>query len=136
VQQLSGGNQQKVVLAKWLAREGHIIVLDEPTRGIDVGAKVEMYHLINQLSLEGKAVILISSDMPELISLSDRIYVMRQGRFVAELESRKTSQEEILALPQGSRKPRQHETGFFPQGGHIPIPIWKKGPKAGSGFHK
>jgi ABC-type sugar transport system ATPase subunit len=98
---LSGGNQQKVVLAKWLAREGHIIVLDEPTRGIDVGAKVEMYHLINQLSLEGKGVILISSDMPELLSLSDRIYVMRQGRFVAELESGQTSQEEILAFASG-----------------------------------
>ena len=104
VSALSGGNQQKVVLAKWLAREGHIIVLDEPTRGIDVGAKVEMYHLINQLSLEGKGVILISSDMPELLSLSDRIYVMRQGRFVAELESAKTSQEEILAFASGFKE--------------------------------
>jgi ABC-type sugar transport system ATPase subunit len=104
VSALSGGNQQKVVLAKWLAREGHIIVLDEPTRGIDVGAKVEMYHLINQLSLEGKGVILISSDMPELLSLSDRIYVMRQGRFVVELESGKTSQEEILAFASGFKE--------------------------------
>jgi ribose transport system ATP-binding protein len=93
---LSGGNQQKIVLAKWLVRNCRVIILDEPTRGIDVGTKFEMYKLINELSQAGKAVILISSDLPELISMSDRIYVMHQGDFVAELDSRKTSQEEVM----------------------------------------
>lgn len=93
---LSGGNQQKIVLAKWLARDCEIIVLDEPTRGIDVGTKFEMYKLINELSQTGKAVILISSDLPELISMSDRVYVMHQGNFVAELDSRQTTQEEVM----------------------------------------
>jgi ribose transport system ATP-binding protein len=93
---LSGGNQQKIVLAKWLVRDCQIIILDEPTRGIDVGTKFEMYKLINELSQAGKAVILISSDLPELISMSDRIYVMHLGDFVAELDSRQTSQEEVI----------------------------------------
>jgi ABC-type sugar transport system ATPase subunit len=93
---LSGGNQQKIVLAKWLVRDCQIILLDEPTRGIDVGTKFEMYKLINELSQAGKAVILISSDLPELISMSDRIYVMHLGNFVAELDSRQTSQEEVM----------------------------------------
>jgi ribose transport system ATP-binding protein len=93
---LSGGNQQKIVLAKWLVRDCRIILLDEPTRGIDVGTKFEMYKLVNELSQAGKAVILISSDLPELISMSDRIYVMHQGDFVAELDSRQTSQEEVM----------------------------------------
>jgi ribose transport system ATP-binding protein len=93
---LSGGNQQKIVLAKWLVRDCQIIILDEPTRGIDVGTKFEMYKLINELSRAGKAVILISSDLPELISMSDRIYVMHLGDFVAELDSRQTSQEEVI----------------------------------------
>lgn len=93
---LSGGNQQKIVLAKWLVRDCRIIILDEPTRGIDVGTKFEMYKLINELSQDHKAIILISSDLPELISMSDRLYVMHLGNFVAELDARKTNQEEVM----------------------------------------
>jgi ribose transport system ATP-binding protein len=93
---LSGGNQQKIVLAKWLVRDCRIIVLDEPTRGIDVSTKFEMYKLINELSQDHKAIVLISSDLPELLSMSDRIYVMHLGDFVAELDARKTNQEEVM----------------------------------------
>lgn len=93
---LSGGNQQKVVFAKWLARDGAVLVLDEPTRGIDVGARYEIYRLVNSLTASGKAVVLISSDLPELLSMSDRIYVMRGGAVVAELDPRRTTQEEVL----------------------------------------
>jgi ribose transport system ATP-binding protein len=93
---LSGGNQQKIVLAKWLARNCQIIILDEPTRGIDVGTKFEMYTLINELSEAGKATLLISSDLPELMSMSDRIYVMHLGNLVAEFDSKQTSQEEVM----------------------------------------
>jgi ribose transport system ATP-binding protein len=93
---LSGGNQQKIVLAKWLARNCQIIILDEPTRGIDVGTKFEMYRLINELSESGKAILLISSDLPELMSMSDRIYVMHLGNLVAEFESKQTSDEEVM----------------------------------------
>jgi ribose transport system ATP-binding protein len=93
---LSGGNQQKIVLAKWLARNCQIIILDEPTRGIDVGTKFEMYNLINELSESGKAILLISSDLPELMSMSDRIYVMHLGNLVAEFESKQTSDEEVM----------------------------------------
>jgi putative multiple sugar transport system ATP-binding protein len=101
VNTLSGGNQQKIVLAKWLARKCQVIVLDEPTRGIDVGAKFEMYTLINELSHQEKAVIFISSDLPELLSMADRIYVMHQGDFVAELDAKQTSQEEVLHYASG-----------------------------------
>jgi ribose transport system ATP-binding protein len=93
---LSGGNQQKIVLAKWLARNCQIIILDEPTRGIDVGTKFEMYTLINELSEAGKATLLISSDLPELMSMSDRIYVMHLGNLVAEFDSKQTSHEEVM----------------------------------------
>jgi ribose transport system ATP-binding protein len=98
VRTLSGGNQQKVAIAKWLARKSDVLILDEPTRGVDIGAKEEIYRLISQVADEQKAVILISSELPELLSLSDRIYVMRRGKFVAELEAAKTSQEEIISL--------------------------------------
>jgi ABC-type sugar transport system ATPase subunit len=101
VSTLSGGNQQKVVLAKWLACEGRIVILDEPTRGIDVGAKLEMYQLINALCREGKGVVLISSDLPELLSMSDRIYVMRQGNFVARLSREEASQERVVEYASG-----------------------------------
>lgn len=93
---LSGGNQQKIVLAKWLARNCQIIILDEPTRGIDVGTKFEMYTLINELSEAGKATLLISSDLPELMSMSDRIYVMHLENLVAEFDSKQTSREEVM----------------------------------------
>jgi len=95
-QNLSGGNQQKVVLAKWLAKHCKLLIMDEPTRGIDVGAKIEMYKLMNSLATEGKGILLISSDLPEVIAMSDRIYVMRDGRLVAELPGQSTSQETII----------------------------------------
>ena len=93
---LSGGNQQKVVLAKWLFTGPDVLILDEPTRGIDVGAKYEIYGLINRLAEDGKAIIIISSEMPELLGMSDRIYVMNEGRFVAEMAQRDASQEAIM----------------------------------------
>ena len=93
---LSGGNQQKVVLAKWLFSGPDILIMDEPTRGIDVGAKYEIYGIINQLVEAGKAVIVISSEMPELLGISDRIYVMNDGRMVAEMPAREATQEKIM----------------------------------------
>jgi ABC-type sugar transport system ATPase subunit len=98
---LSGGNQQKAVLAKWLARRGKIIILDEPTRGIDVGAKLEMYQQMNALCREGKGIILISSDLPELLSMSDRLYVMHGRRFIASLSKEEASQERVLEYASG-----------------------------------
>jgi putative multiple sugar transport system ATP-binding protein len=93
---LSGGNQQKVVLSKWLFSGPDVLILDEPTRGIDVGAKFEIYGIINKLAEEGKAVIVISSEMPELLGISDRIYVMNEGKFVGEMPAREASQEKIM----------------------------------------
>ncbi len=98
VMNLSGGNQQKVVLAKWLFTGPEVLILDEPTRGIDVGAKYEIYGIINELSAAGKAVIMISSEMPELLGMSDRIYVMNEGSFVGELNADEASQERIMSL--------------------------------------
>lgn len=95
---LSGGNQQKVVLAKWLFTEPEVLILDEPTRGIDVGAKYEIYTIINALAAQGKAVIMISSEMPELLGMCDRIYVMNEGAFVGELAAGEASQERIMSL--------------------------------------
>jgi putative multiple sugar transport system ATP-binding protein len=93
---LSGGNQQKVVLSKWLFANPDVLILDEPTRGIDVGAKYEIYTIINELAAEGKAIIVISSEMPELLGISDRIYVMNEGRFVGEMAASDASQEKIM----------------------------------------
>jgi putative multiple sugar transport system ATP-binding protein len=93
---LSGGNQQKVVLSKWLFSGPEVLILDEPTRGIDVGAKYEIYGLINTLASEGKAIIVISSEMPELLGISDRIYVMNEGKFVAEMPAKQATQEKIM----------------------------------------
>ena len=93
---LSGGNQQKVVLSKWLFTDPEVLILDEPTRGIDVGAKFEIYTIIAQLAAQGKCVIVISSEMPELLGLSDRIYVMNEGSFVAEMPTAEASQEKIM----------------------------------------
>jgi putative multiple sugar transport system ATP-binding protein len=93
---LSGGNQQKVVLSKWLFAGPDVLVLDEPTRGIDVGAKYEIYGIINKLADEGKAIVFISSEMPELLGISDRIYVMNDGEFVAEMPVKEASQEKIM----------------------------------------
>jgi putative multiple sugar transport system ATP-binding protein len=94
---LSGGNQQKVVLSKWLFAQPQVLILDEPTRGIDVGAKYEIYTIINELAATGKGVIVISSEMPELLGICDRIYVMNEGRFVDEMPAREATQEKIMA---------------------------------------
>jgi putative multiple sugar transport system ATP-binding protein len=95
---LSGGNQQKVVLGKWLFTGPEVLILDEPTRGIDVGAKYEIYSIINDLSAQGKGVVMISSEMPELLGMCDRIYVMNEGAFVGEMPASEASQERIMSL--------------------------------------
>jgi len=94
---LSGGNQQKVLLAKWMFADPDILILDEPTRGIDIGAKYEIYCIINQLVEDGKTVLFISSELPEILGMSDRIYVMNEGKFIAELDQKDATQESIMA---------------------------------------
>ncbi len=94
---LSGGNQQKVLLAKWMFADPDVLILDEPTRGIDVGAKYEIYCIINQLVAEGKSVIMISSELPEVLGMCDRIYIMNEGRIVGELQGEEASQEIIMS---------------------------------------
>jgi ABC-type sugar transport system ATPase subunit len=101
---LSGGTQQKVVLAKLLCTESNMLIFDEPTRGIDVGAKEEIHRLMNDLAGRGVGILMISSDLPEILSLSDRIYVMKQGAIVKELDGTKTSQEEIIGYAAGRRE--------------------------------
>lgn len=101
IKELSGGNQQKVVLARWLATGCRIVLFDEPTRGIDVGAKQEIYQLINRLAEEGKGIVFISSEMPELLGMSDRIIVMHEGLVTGELSRDEASQEKILRLASG-----------------------------------
>ena len=99
---LSGGNQQKVVLAKWLERNAEVIVFDEPTRGIDVGAKYEIYQLINQLTAAGKAILMISSELPEVLGMSDRILVMHEGRVTGEItDVPNATQADIMRLAVG-----------------------------------
>jgi len=97
VNTLSGGNMQKVLLAKWMFADPDVLILDEPTRGIDVGAKYDIYCIMNQLVAEGKSVIMISSEMPEILGMCDRIYVMNEGRMVAELDAKDASQEVIMS---------------------------------------
>ena len=94
---LSGGNQQKVLLAKWMFADPDILILDEPTRGIDVGAKYEIYTIINQLVAEGKSVVMISSELPEVLGMSDRVYVMNEGRIVGEFPIEEATSEAIMA---------------------------------------
>ena len=98
---LSGGNQQKVVLAKWLANNCDVLILDEPTRGVDVGAKQEIYHLINELTEQGKAILVISSEMEELISITDRMLVLYEGKLMGKLEHAEYTQEKVLTLASG-----------------------------------
>ncbi|ANB56746.1 heme ABC exporter, ATP-binding protein CcmA [Anoxybacillus sp. B7M1] len=100
---LSGGNQQKVVLAKWLMAKPKILILDEPTRGIDVGAKYEIYHLMNKLAEEGVAIIMISSELPEILGMSDRILVMREGRIVKQFTHEEATQENIMMAATGGK---------------------------------
>ncbi len=101
VSELSGGNQQKVVISKWLASEPQAIILDEPTKGIDVGAKAAVHGFMNELVERGMAVVLVSSELPEVMHMSDRIIVMREGRIVGEFEAKKTTAEEIVAKAAG-----------------------------------
>ena len=101
VQNLSGGNQQKVVLAKWLASQSKLLIFDEPTRGIDVGAKVEVYNLMNNLVENGVAVIMVSSEMPELLGMSDRILVIHQGTVAGIFDRADATQEKILSAAMG-----------------------------------
>jgi rhamnose transport system ATP-binding protein len=101
---LSGGNQQKVVLGKWLARRPRVLILDEPTRGVDVGAKAQLHRRIRQLAAEGMATLMISSDLPEVLSISNRILVMRGGRLVGELPGASATPEDVLALALPDRR--------------------------------
>ena len=101
VENLSGGNQQKVVLAKWMLTVPDILIMDEPTRGIDVGAKSEIHRMMGELVKAGKAVIMISSEMPEVMGMSDRIIVLHEGDLTGELKRDEFSQERILELAAG-----------------------------------
>jgi rhamnose transport system ATP-binding protein len=101
VAKLSGGNQQKVMLSKWLNTKPQVLIFDEPTRGIDVGAKAEVHHMINDLASQGLGIILISSDMPEVLGMSDRILVMREGRQMGIFTRAEATQEKILAAAMG-----------------------------------
>jgi len=98
VNNLSGGNQQKVVMGKWLAADPAVLLLDEPTRGVDVGATVEIYKLINKLTASGRGVLLVSSDLPEVLGICDRVLVMAQGRIVGELTHEEATQDAVMAL--------------------------------------
>lgn len=98
VRKLSGGNQQKVVLARWLARDPKVLILDEPTRGIDVGAKAEIYHIIAGLARDGMAIVVVSSELPEVLGLADRIVVMQGGRVIGELSRAEATEESVVAL--------------------------------------
>jgi ribose transport system ATP-binding protein len=98
---LSGGNQQKVVLSKWLCSEAEIFIFDEPTRGVDVGAKTEIYQLMNRLTASGVAIIMISSELLEVLGMSDRILVMRGGRVTGEFSAAEATQERILQCALG-----------------------------------
>jgi ABC-type sugar transport system ATPase subunit len=100
-QNLSGGNQQKVVLAKWLFTGSKVLIFDEPTRGIDVGAKSEIYKLMNELAAQGAAILMISSELPEVLGMSDRILVMHDGRIAGELSRAEATQEKIMHLATG-----------------------------------
>ena len=117
VQFLSGGNQQKVALAKWLALSPKILILDEPTRGIDVGSKSEIYKLIRKLADQGMGVIMVSSELEEIIGLSDRVLVMHEGRCTGVLAREEISEENIMRLATGGLRPP--EAGFAPQGGAV-----------------
>jgi ribose transport system ATP-binding protein len=101
---LSGGNQQKVIVAKWLSTQARVFIFDEPTRGIDVGAKAEIHQLMNELVKQGAAILMISSELPEVLNMSDRIYVMRGGRIVRELQREEADQETVVRYAMGGAR--------------------------------
>ena len=98
IKSLSGGNQQKVILGRWLLTDPEVLLLDEPTRGIDVGAKYEIYQLIIDLAKQGKTIVMVSSEMPELLGTCDRILVMSGGKLAGEVDAKTATQEEIMTL--------------------------------------
>jgi len=106
VRNLSGGNQQKVVLGKWLGSQPRVLIFDEPTRGIDVGAKVEVYQEMNALIARGVGILLISSELPEVLGMSDRVLVMYDGRLVADLPAPEATPERVIALASGEETVR------------------------------
>ena len=101
---LSGGNQQKVVLAKWLMLSPKVLIIDEPTRGIDVGAKYEIYVLMNELKRQGMAIIMVSSELPEILGMSDRIVVLREGEITGEFDNREVTEEMVMERATGGKK--------------------------------
>ncbi len=111
VKNLSGGNQQKVVLAKWMIKDASIMILDEPTRGIDVGAKFEIYKLMSAMAKEGKAILMISSEMPELLGMCDRLYVMHEGEIAKEFSRDEFDQEKIMHYAAGTHKSARKQSG-------------------------
>jgi ABC-type sugar transport system ATPase subunit len=104
---LSGGNQQKVVIAKWLAVDPDLLILDEPTRGIDIGTKFELYRLIDAFAARGRGVLLVSSELPEILALADRVLVMRNGAIVTELDHERATEESILSYAVGELAPME-----------------------------
>jgi rhamnose transport system ATP-binding protein len=103
VERLSGGNQQKVMLSKWLNTDPKVLILDEPTRGIDVGAKAEVHHMINDLAAQGIGIILISSDLPEVLAMSDRVLVMREGRQMGIFDRAEATEEKVMTAAMGQK---------------------------------
>ncbi len=103
---LSGGNQQKVVIAKWLAKNPKLLIVDEPTRGIDVGAKAEVHNLMIALAEQGVGVLMVSSELPEILGISDRIYVMHEGELVGEVSRKEASEEGIMTYASGQQLAR------------------------------
>ena len=102
--QFSGGNQQKIVIAKWLWRDARVFLFDEPTKGVDVGGKVEIYEVIDKLAAQGHAVIVVSSDLPEIISISDRVLVMRAGKFISEHTGDDINEHSLVTSAMGETK--------------------------------
>ena len=104
VRALSGGNQQKALLGRTLMAGADLLIFDEPTRGVDIGAKREIYEIMNDLAKEGKTIIMVSSDLPEVLGMSDRIIVMRKGKVVGELDARDATEESVMSLATGATK--------------------------------
>jgi rhamnose transport system ATP-binding protein len=117
VRGLSGGNQQKVVLAKWLATQPKLLIVDEPTRGVDVGAKSEVHRTLSQLAKEGMAIIMISSDLPEVIGMADRVLVMHEGKLTAELARSEATEEAIMFAATGQTGEIRSEKAKAPTNG-------------------